>query len=213
MDKTRRVFNIKAESRKDASSGHMYIDGMIPYNSRSLLISERGRQFFEQLAPTAFARTLNAGTDVKMLWNHDDKEVLGSRKAGTLTLENRADGLHFSCLLPDHAANRFETVSRGDVDGTSFEFLVDGPGDSWSQTEDGMPLRTVTAAHLFEISPCTFPAYPGSSSEAATRSMPGEEPPEQTLTETPEDCRKTEEAELRKRQENELVAIRAAAGL
>ena len=213
MDKTKRVLNIKAETRKDASTGHMYIDGTIPYNSRSLLISERGRQFFEVLAPTVFSRTLNAGSDVKMLWNHDDKEVLGSRKAGTLALESRADGLHFSCLLPDHAANRFETVSRGDVDGTSFEFQLDGPGESWSQTEDGMPLRTVTAAHLFEISPCTFPAYPGSSSEAATRSMPGEEPPEQPPAEKPEDRRKTEEAELRKRQENEIAVILAPLGL
>lgn len=213
MDKTSRVLNIKAESRKDPSSGKMYVDGMIPYNSRSLLISERGRQFFEVLAPSAFVRTLNAGTDVKMLWNHDANEVLGSRKAGTLTLENRADGLHFSCLLPDHAANRFETVSRGDVDGTSFSFQADVNGDAWAQTEDGMPLRTVTAAHLFEISPCTFPAYPGSSSEAATRSMPGEEPPEQPPAETPEDRRKAEEANLRKLQENEIALILAPLGL
>lgn len=140
-----------------------YIEGVVRYNQKS----EDLGGFVEIIAPSAFKRTLNAGTDVKMFWNHDDSEILGSSKSGTLKLENRADGLYFSCAVPDHAMNRFETITRGDIDGLSFGFIPEN--ETWD-TSSAVPLRTITAARLLEISPTPFPAYEGNSTSAAMRS-------------------------------------------
>ena len=166
----KRVFSTGSlEARRSSDGKHAYIEGRIPYNSRSSKLYERGIEFVEVLAPSAFNRTLSNKSDVKMLWNHNDSEILGSTKAGTLTLDSRADGLYFSCQLPEHALSRFETISRGDSDGVSFAFQVDAGGDRWDYSEE-LPVRTLTAARLLEISPTPFPAYPESSTTAAMRS-------------------------------------------
>jgi hypothetical protein len=51
--------------------------------------------FTETIAPGAFRDSLNPGkrNDVKLLWNHDTGTVLGSTRAGTLTLTEDAKGL------------------------------------------------------------------------------------------------------------------------
>lgn len=167
LEVERRDRSGRMEVRRDG--GRAWIDGVIRYG----VLSEDLGGFQEKLAPSVFRRTLGGGADVKMLWNHNDSEILGSSKAGTLVLENRDDGLHFSCLVPTHAMNRFETVERGDLDGVSFGFK---PEESvWDYEARPVPVRTVTAARLLEISPCTFPAYPENSASATTRSRPDHE--------------------------------------
>ncbi len=64
----------------------------------------------------------------------------------------------------------FESVNRGDVDGSSFGFLT--KEEKWSVVDyEGKKIdkRTITRAELFEVSPCTFPAY--DSSEINCRSF------------------------------------------
>lgn len=151
----------KLEIRKEG--GKRFVEGVLRYK----VLSEDLGGFREQIAPSVFTRTLNAGSDVKMLWNHNDDEILGSTKAGTLVLESRADGLHFSCLIPETASNRFETIQRGDVDGVSFGFIPEA--ETWDHNTTP-PTRTLTAARLIEISPTPFPAYPAFSTQATQRS-------------------------------------------
>ena len=152
----------KLEIRK-SPDGRKFIEGVLRYG----VLSEEMYGFQERLAPSVFHRTLNAGSDVKMLWNHNDDEILGSTKSGTLQLTNRAEGLYFACEIPESATNRFETIQRGDVDGVSFGFLPEA--ETWDHAASP-PIRTLTAARLVEISPAPFPAYPAFSAKATQRS-------------------------------------------
>jgi len=145
-----------------------YIDGIIPYGA----LSEDLGGFREKIAPSAFTRTLKAGTDIKALWAHDEREILGSTAAGTLKFESRAEGLRFSILAPTGAAPRLETIERGDCRGVSFGFVVEKGGEVW----DG-DVRTVTAARLLEVSVgVAWAAYPDAHAETARRSRPAEDP-------------------------------------
>jgi uncharacterized protein len=175
MEKRQRYLDAyaKVETRK-AEDGKMFIDGMIPYNSRS----EEMWGFVEVIAPGAFKRTINNGTDIYAFWAHDTSQVLGSRKSGSLSLEDRGDGLYFSVELRDTAvqADYFEAIARGDVTGVSFGFFAEK--EEWDNTVEPA-IRTLKELHLLEVSPgVAFPAYPGAQSDAARRSLYDEGAPE-----------------------------------
>jgi HK97 family phage prohead protease len=174
MEKKQRVLDAysKVETRKEA--GKMYIDGMIPYNSRS----EEMWGFVEQIAPGAFKRTLGVGKDIFAFWAHDSSKVLGSNRAGTLAFEDKTDGLHFSVELRENEVSKdyFEAVERGDVTGVSFGFYAER--EEWDNTQEPA-VRTLKEINLLEVSPgVAFPAYPGAQSEAARRSLYDEGAPE-----------------------------------
>jgi HK97 family phage prohead protease len=171
--KDKRVHDVyaKVEARK-ADNGKKYIDGFIPYNSRS----EEMWGFVEQIAPGAFKRTLNNGTDIYAFWAHDDTKILGSRRSGSLVLDDRADGLHFSVEMRANPVNDdyYDAVARGDVQGVSFGFFSEQ--EDWDHTQEPA-LRILKSVHLLEVSPgVAFPAYPGAQSEAARRSVERELP-------------------------------------
>lgn len=118
----------------------------------------------ERMAKGAFDNALKS-SDVRALWNHDPLFVLGRQSAGTLRLRSDDHGLEYEVDLPNtsYANDLRELVERGDVTGASFGFV---PGEF----ERG-PVRTHTSvAQLVDVSPVTFPAYGGASTEA--RSAP-----------------------------------------
>jgi len=164
MNKEKTIRNITGRVETRRAGGKAFIDGILKYEE----LSEDLGGFREKIAPTAFKRTLNAGTEVFCFWAHDESEILGSSKSGTLILENRAEGLHFSVQLPESAANRFETIARGDASGVSFAFIAED--EAWNH-DTTPPTRTLTAARLLEISVgVAFPAYPSAASSASLRS-------------------------------------------
>ena len=114
--------------------------------------------FTETIAPGAFMRSLKARNDIKLLWNHDTGQVLGSTRAGTLTLTEDNHGLVATAILPDTQLGRDAAtlIKRGDVANMSFGFTVPKGGDSWSQ--DGQQ-RTLNSVKLHEVSIVSYPAY------------------------------------------------------
>lgn len=114
--------------------------------------------FVEQIAPGAFTRTLQT-SDVVALFNHDASQILGRMSAGNLTVEERDTGLFYDVTVPNTTtgSDAAENVSAGLVTGSSFAFRA--IADTWSETDQGYPLRTVTEAALFDVGPVTFPAY------------------------------------------------------
>jgi HK97 family phage prohead protease len=170
-DKTKRVLDISAKvETREAQDGKRFIDGVLPYNSRSEVLWD----FVEVIAPGAFSKTLNDGADIKCFWGHDETDILGTRKNGTLVLNDQPDGLHFSVELRDTeiAKDHFEAVKRGDVTGVSFGFIA--TREEWDETQDPA-VRTLKEMRLLEISPgVAFAAYPGAYSSAALRSLVAE---------------------------------------
>ena len=63
------------------------------------------------------------------------------------------------------AKNLYSAVERGDIDGMSFMFTVDG--DKWDDIESDHPTRTITKIErVLEVSAVTFPAYEQTSISA-----------------------------------------------
>lgn len=134
----------------------------IPYNSES----EDLGGFRECVRAGCFSKTMQE-QDVRALWNHDPNWVLGRTGNKTLALRSTDGGLDGEVTLdPEdqmhtHFARR---VERGDVAGASFGF--EKVRDNWDGTaSDGMPLRSLIEARLFDLSPVTFAAYPAAAAE------------------------------------------------
>lgn len=134
--------------------------------------------FVECIAPGAFGRVLgDAQNDVLALFNHDMDNLLATRAAGTLRLEEDDHGLRYEFDLdptdPDHQ-RVIAKVRRGDLKGSSFGFRISVDGDSWATTEQDYPLRTITEiSDLRDVGPVTTPAYPDTATIAplALRSL------------------------------------------
>lgn len=127
----------------------------------------------ETISPGAFARTLANGADVKALWNHDSNIVLGATANGTLVLSEDDVGLKGSIAINEsdqEALNAYARVARGDVDGCSFGFEIKEQEEWWD--EDGIYHTRITEVDpLYEVSPCTFPAYAATSISARNKSQ------------------------------------------
>lgn len=124
--------------------------------------------FRERVAPGAFKRSLRSRNDIKLLWNHDTGSVLGSTRAGTLTLVEDDRGLKVRAVLPNTSLGRdtAELIRRGDVDSMSFGFSV--IKDSWDASGTN---RTLNAVRLHEVSMVAFPAYAGTAGTTVMRGL------------------------------------------
>ncbi|HVA17672.1 MAG TPA: HK97 family phage prohead protease [Candidatus Dormibacteraeota bacterium] len=125
--------------------------------------------FRERVAMGAFDGTLRSDQDVRALFNHNPDMVLGRRKNKTLALRNDASGLKMACLLPDTSLGRdlAQLVKRGDIGKMSFAFQCES--EDWNDQSDPedpsakIPVRTIRAAKLFDVSAVTSPAYESTS--------------------------------------------------
>lgn len=113
----------------------------------------------ESIAPGAFEKSVS--DDVRALFNHNSDLVLGRTSAGTLELNQDSHGLWGRIRINRNdtdALNAYARIQRGDVSGCSFGFDIESQETDYR--EDGTVHWTITkVSPLYEISPCTFPAY------------------------------------------------------
>ena len=122
----------------------------------------------ESVAPGAFGDTL--GDDVRALIDHETRLVLGRNKAGTLELREDSHGLWGRIRINPNdtdALNLYERVKRRDVDQCSFGFDI--IEEETEFRDDGSIHWTIRKAKLYEVSPCTFPAYEETSIAARAK--------------------------------------------
>ena len=113
---------------------------------------------FETIDRGAFAETL--GDDIRALINHDTTLVLGRNRSGTLELSVDETGLFGRIQInpaDTDAMNLYHRVQRGDVTQCSFGFDILDEDSEYR--EDGTAHFRVKKVRLYEVSPCTFPAY------------------------------------------------------
>lgn len=130
--------------------------------------------WIEQIANTAFTKTMAQGPDVVYLVNHAGLP-LARTKSGTLKLGVDTGGLAVEALLepsdPDVQA-LVPKMNRGDVDEMSFAFYV--KAQQWSAApgweDDPYSFRTITelSIHRGDVSVVTFGANPTTSAALGT---------------------------------------------
>ena len=165
---------LKVEQRADPESGanRTYIVGYAAkFGKNSLLLGD----FIERLAPTAFEIVENGKDfdgkplETRCLFNHSPDHLLG-RYPTTLKMFVDEIGLRYECLLPESRSDLKELISRGDLKGSSFSFVVADGGEKWT-TEDGQSIRLITKIKsLIDVSPVTYPAYSDATVAVAKRS-------------------------------------------
>ena len=144
-----------------SEDGSHVVEGLIPYGALSVEMwlgySDCNR---EKLEAGCFADWI-AKNDVYANYAHDSTLVLGNTKSGTLTLNDKDDGLHFLLALgeSDVAKRCFDTIKRGDCETLSFEFYP----REWTIKDDVCILQK---ADLSAISLCVInPAYAETESQ------------------------------------------------
>lgn len=130
-------------------------------------LSEPMWGFREKIAPGAFADTLDE--DVRALWDHESKYVLGRNKSGTLSIKEDERGLLSEITPPDTqwANDLMTSVNRGDINQMSFGFIT--IEETWNEEDPKNIVRTLNKVKLFDVSIVTYPAYPDTS--VAVRSL------------------------------------------
>ena len=133
--------------------------------------------FREVIAPSAVTEDNINTSDVFCLFNHNPEKVLARSKYGkgslTLTLDDR--GLKYSFEVPNTELGNelLEHVRRGEIDGSSFAFIVsaDEGSEKWENI-NGTIHRTINKIEcLVDVSPVWQPAYSATSVSARAKEM------------------------------------------
>jgi len=127
--------------------------------------------FVEVIRNGAFRKSLEGGSNIRALAEHQGTALLGTTRGGTLKLREDAHGLAFELALPDtsHGRDLAILVDRGDVAGCSFGFKVRDGGDRWEQ-RGAQLVRELLDVDLVEITLTSDPAYQDTT--VAMRSRP-----------------------------------------
>lgn len=162
-----RAFTFEVRAEQDEKYGNILSGRPIVYEQKTDLgwydeIIEQGA-----LADTDLR-------DVRFLVNHNTDMIPLARSRNnnansTMQMSIDEDGMAIRVDLDiennSEAKNLYSAVERGDIDGMSFMFTVDG--DKWDDIESEHPTRTITKiGKVMEVSAVTFPAYEQTSISA-----------------------------------------------
>ena len=154
--------NMRIETREaeEGKEGKKVIKGeAIVFNQKSLDLGG----FREVILPGAADQSL-LERNQKSYWNHNTDFVLGSVRAGTMSLTKTETGIDFEIEPADSPIVRsfIESIDRGDVNQMSFGFRC--LKDEWRIDHDlDEVIRDVITMDLREVSPVANPAYPQTS--------------------------------------------------
>lgn len=156
----------KMETREE--DGEIYLEGYFAVFNRNYEIFPGAT---ESISPGAFDGSIN--DDVRALYNHNSDIVLGRTSAGTMELRQDAHGLWGRVKInrdDTDAMNAYRRIQRGDITGCSFGFDIEAQVAEYR--DDGTVHWTITSiAPLYEVSPCTFPAYVDTTVVARKRDL------------------------------------------
>lgn len=155
---------LRAENRDD---GKKYIRGYFSVFGEEYQMFPG---FSETIDPGAFDKTLSG--DIRALWNHDTNIVLGRTVPKTLVLGTDSHGLFGEIEINEKdsdAVNAHARVERGDVSQCSFGFDI--VREEMSERNDGSWHSRIMEVELYEVSPCTFPAYKETSISARANEL------------------------------------------
>ena len=169
MDRETRAFNFEVRAEQNEQHGTFISGTPIVFNQAT----DMG--WYEE---TIQADALNDADlkDVRFLVGHNTGMIPLARSRNNnenstmqMTVTSRGMEIRVDLDTENNAEARalYSAVKRGDISGMSFMFVVDK--DSWDDVESEYPKRTILSIRkVLEVSAVAFPAYPGTSIQAAS---------------------------------------------
>lgn len=161
MAKNKEIRNISNQIRR-ANEDSRLVEGVaVVFNSESQDLG-----FIETIDPQAISEETINNSDIFATLDHDKTRGILARSrygSGTLNLDLREDGLHYSFEAPHSPLGDelLEYLSRGEITTSSFAFVVDqNDGDEWFRDENNQLRRHIKKIYrLYDVSPVFEPAY------------------------------------------------------
>nr|DAX57915.1 MAG TPA: prohead serine protease [Caudoviricetes sp.] len=157
MNKRNSYRTARFKTREETETGDLILSG---YFIKFDEVTELWPGYFEVIKREGVEKAIQ-NADIRALFNHDDSLVLGRTGNGTVTLGVDEIGLFGDIIInkeDPQAIGAYARVQRGDVVGCSFGFIP--IKINTEERDDGSYLDTILELEIFEVSPCTFPAYP-----------------------------------------------------
>jgi len=162
-----RAFNFDVRAEENEQHGHFLSGRPIVFGQRTNL------GMYDEVIEQGALDTTDL-KDVRFLVNHNVDMIPLARSRNnnensTMQLSVDAEGMTIRVDLDTEnnadAKSLYSAVSRGDISGMSFMFIVDG--DAWEDAETEHPLRKVRSIRqVLEVSAVTFPAYSATTIQA-----------------------------------------------
>ena len=167
MKKEIRAFNFDVRAEENEQHGHFLSGRPIVFGQRTDL------GWYDEIIE-AGALDATDLKDVRFLVNHNTDMIPLARSRNntensTMQMSVDADGMGIRVDLDTEnnadARSLYSAVSRGDITGMSFMFVVDK--DSWDNVDTEHPTRHVRSIrNVMEVSAVTWPAYSQTSIQA-----------------------------------------------
>ena len=157
MNKRNSYRTAQFKTREETETGDLILSG---YFIKFDEVTELWPGYFEVIKRGGVEKAIQ-NADIRALFNHDDSLVLGRTGNGTVILGVDEIGLFGDIIInkeDPQAIGAYARVQRGDVVGCSFGFIP--IKINTEERDDGSYLDTILELEIFEVSPCTFPAYP-----------------------------------------------------
>ncbi|HEM2900884.1 HK97 family phage prohead protease [Streptococcus suis] len=157
MQKRKSYMATQFQTREEQESGDLILSGyFIKFDEET----ELWPGYFEVIKREGVEKAIK-DADIRALFNHDHSLVLGRTGNETVRLGVDDVGLFGDIIInkdDPQAVGAYARVQRGDVIGCSFGFFP--IKINTVERDDGTYLDTILDLEIFEVSPCTFPAYP-----------------------------------------------------
>ncbi|MBS7850331.1 HK97 family phage prohead protease [Streptococcus suis] len=157
MQKRKAYMATQFQTREEQESGDLILSGyFIKFDEET----ELWPGYFEVIKREGVEKAIK-DADIRALFNHDRSLVLGRTGNDTVRLGVDDVGLFGDIIInkdDPQAVGAYARVQRGDVIGCSFGFFP--IKINTEERDDGSYLDTILDLEIFEVSPCTFPAYP-----------------------------------------------------
>ena len=156
MQKRKAYMATQFQTREEQESGDLILSGyFIKFDEET----ELWPGYFEVIKREGVEKAIK-DADIRALFNHDHSLVLGRTGNDTVRLDVDDVGLFGDIIInkdDPQAVGAYARVQRGDVIGCSFGFFP--IKINTEERDDGSYLDTILELEIFEVSPCTFPAY------------------------------------------------------
>lgn len=166
------AINLEQRTNEDGSHYNCITGYGIVFDKPSQILKMRDKmgrvREFEEIISKEAVNNVDFSNLVCML-NH--KYTLGKRSRGTMSIEIDDFGVKYSVKLPNTSKGNDtrEDIINGNLEGSSFQFVLDKEGDAWDMTRTPIRRCIKKFSEILEMGPVYFPAYPDTT--VAMRSL------------------------------------------